>query len=106
MWRGIRRRGRGFGSVCIGKTGRRRGAAGAWRGAGVLPGKLGIERGEVGDYRGLADFHYVPGDPATWAGIWKCVYWEDGETARGGAAGGGAVGLRGRVVGVGVLSYP
>lgn len=52
-----------------------------------LPGQLVIERGTVRDYRRLEHFHYTPGDPATWAGVWRCTY-DD------------------RVIAVAVLSYP
>ena len=48
------------------------------RAAEFLPGRLWIERGTVRDYRALARFHYAPGDPATWAGVWRCLYaWKD-----------------------------
>ncbi len=52
-----------------------------------LPGQFQITRGSAADYSELARFHYRPGRPATWAGIWIIQY----ET---------------RLIAVGVLSYP
>jgi GNAT superfamily N-acetyltransferase len=60
-----------------------------------LPGRLVLRRGCAGDYEGLARFHYRGRRPATWAGVWVAEYFS--------ARDGGGVG---RVVGVGVLSYP
>ena len=42
-----------------------------------LPGTIHIDKGTIGDYRALSHFHYAPGDPATFAGIWKAVYQDD-----------------------------
>jgi hypothetical protein len=42
--------------------------------ADFLPGQLVIEPGTIQDYRRLAHLHYVPGHPATWAGVWRAVY--------------------------------
>ena len=36
-----------------------------------------LERGTMGDYRELAHLHYVPGDPAVVAGVWRAVYRAD-----------------------------
>lgn len=50
-------------------------AAEGARGVGdVFRRRWWIETGTVKDYRALARFHYVAGDPATWAGVWRCVY--------------------------------
>jgi GNAT superfamily N-acetyltransferase len=56
-----------------------------------LPGRLLMECGSTRDYRQLSRFHYAPGDPATFAGIWRISYLD-----RGGS----------RVVAVAVLSFP
>ena len=45
--------------------------------AEILRGTITIERGASADYRALAHFHYAPGRPATWAGVWRAVYWEE-----------------------------
>src|SRR5512133_2560940 len=50
-------------------------------------GGIVIERGSAQDYNALARFHYRAGRPATWAGVWRAVF-------------------AGRVVAVGVLSWP
>jgi GNAT superfamily N-acetyltransferase len=63
--------------------------------ADFLPGQLILERGVAADYRRLAHFHYAPGPPATWAGVWRAVY-RDSESRH----------ARTRVIGVAVLSYP
>jgi GNAT superfamily N-acetyltransferase len=42
--------------------------------ADFLRGKIRITRGSVADYRALAHLHYVPGDPATFAGVWKAEF--------------------------------
>jgi GNAT superfamily N-acetyltransferase len=54
-----------------------------------LPGVLGISRGNSRDYDELARFHYRRGRPATFADVWTVRYSDEG-----------------RVVAVGVLSYP
>lgn len=76
-----------------------------------LPGRLFLERGGAADYAGLSRFHYRKGRPATWAGVWVVRYGPGG--SRAGVRGSGAslrsapgVGGEGRVVAVGVLSYP
>src|SRR5438876_117069 len=33
-----------------------------------------IEKGMISDYRELAHLHYVPGDPAVVAGVWRAVW--------------------------------
>jgi hypothetical protein len=61
-----------------------------------LPGTLTLAPGSARDYRQLEQFHYLPKRPATWADVWSIRFRprdapEDGD---------------GRVVAVGVLSYP
>ncbi len=56
-----------------------------------LRGSIEIERGGIEDYRGLAHLHYVPGDPATVAGVWRATYRDVGAS---------------RVVAVAALSWP
>ena len=74
--------------------------------------RLWIEPGTVRDYRSLSRFHYAPGDPATWVGIWRCLYfdWDVGSArvrrTRGGTALCPGVNDIVRVVGVAVLSFP
>jgi GNAT superfamily N-acetyltransferase len=41
-----------------------------------LPGDLVVSRGTSRDYAELARFHYLPGRPATWAGVWVVRYVE------------------------------
>ena len=60
---------------------------------------LRIERGCPRDYGELARFHYCAGRPATWAGVWVARW-------RGGRACGHSSPPAGRVVAVGVLSWP
>ena len=52
----------------------RNGAVAAEGLSAFLPGRIVIGRGSVADYRELAHFHYAPGRPATWAGVWRAVY--------------------------------
>src|SRR3954464_9386701 len=52
-----------------------------------LPGELVLARGTPRDYAQLERFHYLPGRPATWAGVWVVRY-------------------AGRLAAVAVLSYP
>ena len=66
-----------------------------------LPGRLVIERGRARDYRELGRFHYVMEAPATWAGVWRIVY--EARSIRDAAPLCPGVG---RVVAVGVLSWP
>ena len=33
-----------------------------------------IEKGTISDYREMAHLHYVPGDPAVVAGVWRAVW--------------------------------
>jgi hypothetical protein len=79
--------------------------------AEILDGQITIERGTSADYRGLAHFHYAPGRPATWAGVWRGVYWEE-ERRRHCKLQIEDCKLQiekpksGRVVAVGVLSFP
>ena len=40
----------------------------------VAGGRIVMEKGTLADYRRLAHLHYAPGDPATWAGVWRAVY--------------------------------
>jgi GNAT superfamily N-acetyltransferase len=42
----------------------------------LLPGQITLERGTREDYAALAHLHYAPGNPATWAGVWRAV-WRD-----------------------------
>jgi GNAT superfamily N-acetyltransferase len=42
-----------------------------------LPGHLVLGRGTPGDYAALERFHYRPGRPATWAGVWVVRYSEE-----------------------------
>jgi len=58
-----------------------------------LSGQLLFQRGSRDDYLQLERFHYVPKRPATWAGVWRVVYLNEGAADA-------------RVVAVGVLSYP
>ncbi|HLL90562.1 MAG TPA: hypothetical protein VK324_14775 [Tepidisphaeraceae bacterium] len=60
-----------------------------------LPGRLALARGTSADYAALARFHYRPGRPATVAGVWAVRYHADVPA-----------GAAGRVVAVGVLSFP
>ena len=69
--------------------------------ADFLRGSMQITRGSRADYRELAHLHYVPGDPATFAGIWRVQYCARDEVATEVAGPG-----RRRLVAVGVLSYP
>jgi GNAT superfamily N-acetyltransferase len=39
-----------------------------------LPGDLVLSRGTPRDYLELERFHYLPGRPATWAGVWVVRY--------------------------------
>lgn len=57
-----------------------------------LPGRFRIERARGRDYRTLERFHYRPRSPATWCQVWVVRYL--------------APGVRPRVVGTAVLSYP
>lgn len=41
-----------------------------------LPGDLILSRGTPRDYAALERFHYLPGRPATWAGVWTVRYVE------------------------------
>ena len=70
--------------------------------ASFFPGRLVIGRGTARDYAALARFHYRAKRPATWAGVWVVRYVEERH--------GGTKARReeeeGRVVAVGVLSYP
>jgi len=59
-----------------------------------LPGQITLERGTRDDYAALVHLHYVTGNPATWAGVWRAAY-RDGRD-----------GTNSRVIAVGVLSYP
>jgi GNAT superfamily N-acetyltransferase len=52
-----------------------------------LPGALALAPGTPQDYLALARFHYLPGRPATWAGVWAVRY-------------------DARLIAVAVLSYP
>ena len=63
--------------------------------SGVLPGRVVLRRGCARDYEGLGRFHYRGSRPATWAGVWAAEHFD-----------GWARGAEGRVVAVGVLSYP
>src|SRR5688572_17138839 len=82
--------------------------------ADFLRGEIEISRGNVADYRGLAHLHYVPGDPATFAGVWRAEY-RDGLLSVDCGLSKGRERLRhqstfnnpqSRVVAVAVLSYP
>ena len=61
----------------------------------MLPGRVRLRRGCARDYERLKRFHYRGNRPATWADVWVAEYFR--------AASGDA---DGRVVAVGVLSYP
>ena len=61
-----------------------------------LPGQIAIERGTIADYRALEHFHYAPGHPATWAGIWRVAFKPKSASQN----------PKSRIVAVGVLSYP
>jgi GNAT superfamily N-acetyltransferase len=83
-------------------------------GFGWLGGVLTIGRGNAGDYRVLARFHYARGKPASWVGVWV-VRWRESEECRvkneeWGTGGSEKCKVKneelGRVVAVGVLSYP
>jgi GNAT superfamily N-acetyltransferase len=43
-------------------------------GLDFLRGRIRVSRGTIRDYRALSHLHYVPGDPATVAGVWKVQY--------------------------------
>jgi ABC-type ATPase with predicted acetyltransferase domain len=63
--------------------------------AAVLPGRVVLRRGRARDYERLKRFHYRGKRPATWADVWVAEYFRaDSKPADG------------RVVAVGVLSYP
>jgi GNAT superfamily N-acetyltransferase len=84
-----------------------------------LPGTIDIERGTIEDFRELEQFHYAPGRPATWAGIWRVKYVDGGLWMVDGDKGPRGCVLNhplstihyprfspARVIAVGVLSYP
>lgn len=48
-----------------------------------LPGRFILEPGRPRDYFELERFHYRPGRPATWAGVWVVRYGDDPEDRRG-----------------------
>ena len=66
-----------------------------------LPGRLVLARGSRRDYAEVEHFHYLPKRPATWAQVWAIRYVERDDAEQKEAAT-----AEGRVVGVGVLSYP
>lgn len=62
----------------------------------ILDGNFVIVPGKFADYRTLERFHYAPGKPATFAGIWSVIYQtrrKNRPSAR-------------RLAAVGMLSYP
>jgi GNAT superfamily N-acetyltransferase len=70
-----------------------------------LPGKLTLEPGSARDYAALAQFHYIPRRPATWAAVWVIRYDPSPDLPRSAACDGCAP-TAVRPVAVGVLSYP
>jgi ABC-type ATPase with predicted acetyltransferase domain len=61
----------------------------------ALPGRVVLRPGCARDYKRLSRFHYRGKRPATWAGVWVAEYFGAMDS-----------GTAGRVVAVGVLSYP
>lgn len=76
--------------------------------ADFLPGLISIERGTVADYRALERYHYAPGSPATWAGVWRAAYCDLGLEDFGWNANPKSriPNPKSRVVAVAVLSWP
>lgn len=65
-----------------------------------LPGTLALSRGRPSDYALLEAFHYRRGRPATWTDVWVVRF------APHCAAGNPLIQPDGRIVAIGVLSYP
>jgi hypothetical protein len=71
-----------------------------------LPGRFMLRVGRVSDYARLERFHYLPKRPRTWVSVWVVRYVEGIGSSKSPPRGFGGARRPGRIVAIGVLSYP